>query len=255
MDTLTLILLVGAVILCTFTLEGISGFGSTVLALPFVSMLIGVENAVPLLSSLSIMLALFILCRSWRKVDFKEYGFIVLHVGLGVPIGLTLMDFLPKTWLLGLLVLFMFFTGIKGLWSLRKKAETVPEITSGKSWFDRLVLFGGGIIQGAFSSGGPLIIIYAAGKLPEKSVFRATLAALWLTTNTAMVTKWTLVNKVWTPELLETLFAALPFIGGGMVLGNFLHNKVNQHHFKVLIYSVLLAAGCMLTFNLLKTTV
>jgi uncharacterized membrane protein YfcA len=122
MDTLTLILLVGAVIFCTFTLEGISGFGSTVLALPFVSMLIGVENAVPLLSSLSIMLALFILCRSWRKVDFKEYGFIVLHVGLGVPIGLTLMDFLPKTWLLGLLVLFMFFTGIKGLWSLRKIA-------------------------------------------------------------------------------------------------------------------------------------
>ena len=254
MDTLTLILLVGAVIFCTFTLEGISGFGSTVLALPFISMLIGVENAVPLLSSLSIMLALFILCRSWRKVDFKEYAFIVLHVGFGVPLGLTLMDFLPKTWLLGLLVLFMFFTGIRGLITLRRKTE-LAEIPAKKNLLDRAVLFCGGIIQGAFSSGGPLIIIYAAKRLPEKSVFRSTLAALWLTTNTAMVTKWTLVNKVWTPELLETLFAALPFIGGGMVLGNFLHNKVNQHHFKVLIYSVLLAAGCMLTFNLLKTAV
>lgn len=251
MDTLTLILLIGAVIFCTFTVEGISGFGSTVMALPFLSLLIGVENAVPLLSSLSIILSLFIISRSWRQLNLKEYGFIVLHVGLGVPVGLALMDHLPKVYLMGLLVAFMFFAGIRGLVSLAKNTEVKP-VSGKKTLLDRAVLFAGGIIQGAFSSGGPLVIIYASKALTEKSAFRATLTTLWLTTNTIMVAKWTLVNKVWTPELLKSLFAALPFIAGGMLLGNFLHNRVNQYTFKVLVYVVLLVAGCMLTFNLLK---
>ena len=250
MDTQTLVLLIGAIIFCTFTVEGISGFGSTVMALPFISMLIGVENAVPLLSCLSILLALFVISRSWRSINVKEYLFIVLHVGCGVPVGLFLMDYLPKVFLLGLLAVFMFFTGIKGLVVLLKKdsSECCPQ---GRNLLDRVVLFGGGIIQGAFSSGGPLIIIYASRRLQDKAVFRVTLSSLWLTTNTVMVAKWSLVNKVWTPELLETLAGALPFVAGGMLLGNYLHSKVDQYRFKVLVYSVLLIAGCMLTFNLL----
>jgi uncharacterized membrane protein YfcA len=145
----------------------------------------------------------------------------------------------------------MFFTGIKGLVALRKKdgRECCPQ---DRSLFDRIVLFGGGIIQGAFSSGGPLIIIYASRRLQDKAVFRATLSSLWLTTNCIMVTKWSVFNKVWTPELLRIFAGSLPFIAGGMLLGNFLHNKVNQYYFKVLVYTVLLIAGMMLTFNLLK---
>ncbi len=251
MDTLTLIFLAGMIVFCTFTVEGISGFGSTVMALPFLAMLIGVDKAVPLLSALSIILSLFIISRSWRSIDFREYGFIVLHVGLGVPVGLAFMDHLPKTYLLGLLTAFMFFTGIRGLIALRKE-RGVSETPVKKSLLDRAVLFGGGIIQGAFSSGGPLVIIYASKVLTDKSAFRATLTTLWLSTNTIMVAKWTFVNKVWTPGLLEILAAVLPFIGGGMLLGNFFHNKVDQHCFKVLVYSVLLIAGCMLTFNLLN---
>ena len=251
MDALTLFLLIGLIVFCTFTAEGISGFGSTVMALPFISMLIGVQKAVPMLSALSIILSLFIISRSWKSIDFREYLFIVLHVGCGVPIGLVLMDHLPKVYLLGFLIAFMFFAGIKGLISMRCKAG-FQTVLPKKNFFDRAVLFCGGIIQGVFSSGGPLVIIYASKALPEKTAFRATLTSLWLTTNCIMVTKWSLVNKVWTPELLRIFAGSLPFIAGGMLLGNFLHNKVNQYYFKVLVYTVLLIAGMMLTCNLLK---
>lgn len=253
MDEWMIILIAGCVVFTTFTVEGIAGFGATVMALPFVSMLIGIDKAVPMLSSLGVLLSLFIVLRSWRDLDLKEYGFIVLHVGLGVPVGLFMMDFLPKEHLIGLLVCFMFFVGIKGLVTvLKNRKETSPAAPCKKNFLSRAILFLGGIIQGAFSSGGPIVVMYASKALTEKSRFRAALSSLWLTTNTIMVTKWTLSGKVWTPQLGKLILCALPFIICGMIFGDFLHHKADQRKFTILVYSVLIIAAVMLGGNLIR---
>ncbi|MBE6386233.1 MAG: sulfite exporter TauE/SafE family protein [Lentisphaerae bacterium] len=246
-----IVLIAGSVVFITFTVEGIAGFGSTVMALPFIAVLIGVDKAVPVLSSLSILLSLFIVLRSRRNLDWREYGFIVLHVGLGVPVGLFMMDTLPKEWLIALLVCFMFFVGIRGLLSLRSSQSPVlSEVPGKKSFLSRIVLFTGGIIQGAFSSGGPVVVMYASKALKEKSEFRAVLSSLWLTTNTVMAVKWTLSGTVWTPQMGRMILGMLPFIAAGMTLGDCLHNKVDQRKFTVLVYTVLILAGVMLGGNL-----
>lgn len=256
MDEWMIVLIAGCVVFTTFTVEGIAGFGATVMALPFVSMLIGIDKAVPMLSSLGVLLSFFIVLRSWRNLNWKEYLFIVLHVGLGVPLGLFMMDYLPKGWLIAILVCFMFFVGIKGLLGIwgdaALKKQTAP---CKKNLLFRFVLIIGGVIQGAFSSGGPVVVMYASKALPEKAKFRATLSSLWLTTNTIMVTKWTLSGTVWTPQLGKLILCALPFIGGGMVLGDFLHRKVDQKKFTILVYSVLIIAAFMLGGNLIYTLV
>lgn len=247
-----IILIAGCIVFTTFTVEGIAGFGATVMALPFVSMLIGVDKAVPMLSSLGVLLSLFIVLRSWRDLNVREYLFVVLHVGLGVPLGLFMMDKLPKDWLIVVLIGFIFFVGIRGLLSLRSTPETPrPDVPCKKTWLSRMILFLGGIIQGAFSSGGPVVVMYASKALKEKSKFRAVLSSLWLTTNTIMVTKWTLSGKVWTPQLGKMILCALPFIICGMVLGDFLHRKVDQRKFTILVYTVLIIAGFMLGGNLI----
>lgn len=246
-----IVLIAGSIVFITFTVEGIAGFGSTVMALPFIAVLIGVDKAVPVLSSLSILLSLFIVLRSRRNLDWREYGFIVLHVGLGVPVGLFMMDTLPKEWLIALLVCFMFFVGIRGLLSLRSSQSPVlSEVPGKKSFLSRIVLFTGGIIQGAFSSGGPVVVMYASKALKEKSEFRAVLSSLWLTTNTVMAVKWTLSGTVWTPQMGRMILGMLPFIAAGMTLGDCLHNKVDQRNFTVLVYTVLILAGVMLGGNL-----
>ena len=109
MNEWMIVFIAGAIVFTTFTVEGIAGFGASVMALPFIAMLIGIDKAVPMLSSMGVLLSLFLVIRSWRNIDWREYGFIVLHVGLGVPVGLFMMDHLPKNWLIGLLVCFMFF--------------------------------------------------------------------------------------------------------------------------------------------------
>lgn len=247
MNEWCLILIAGFIVFTTFTVEGIAGFGATVLALPFVTMLIGVEKAVPMLSSLSVLLSLFIVSRSWRNIDLREYGFILLHVGLGVPAGLLMMDHLPKEWLIGILVCFMFFTGIRGVVSVAAPEKQFGRADgNNKSVLFRFILFVGGIIQGAFSSGGPVVVMYASRAIPEKSRFRAVLSTLWLTTNSVMITKWTISGKVWTPQMGKLILCTLPFIVTGMILGDYLHHRVEQRKFSIMVYSVLIAAAFML---------
>lgn len=253
MNEWSIILIAGCVVFTTFTVEGIAGFGATVMALPFVAMLVGIDKAVPMLSSLGVLLSLFIVLRSWRDLDLKEYGYIVLHVGLGVPVGLFMMDHLPKTQLIALLVCFMFFVGIRGLLTLfRNQDKSELPKPCKKNFLSRIILFLGGIIQGAFSSGGPIVVMYASKALTEKSKFRASLSSLWLTTNTIMVIKWTLSGKVWTPQLGKMILCALPFIVCGMIFGDYLHHKVDQRKFTILVYSVLIIAAIMLGGNLIR---
>ena len=68
MNEYCLILIAGVIVFTTFTVEDIAGFGATVLALPFVTMLIGVEKAVPMLSTLSVAAAFMmggnLICKS-----------------------------------------------------------------------------------------------------------------------------------------------------------------------------------------------
>ena len=222
------------------------------MALPFVVMLIGLEKAVPLLSTLNLILALFLILRSWKNIQWKEYLFIVLHVGLGVPAGLLLVDHLPQKVLIGTLVLFTLSVGIRGLLTSRTKEKTLPVQKRSRGSLTRFLLFAGGIFQGAFSSGGPLVVIYSAKALPGKSEFRATLPVLWFTTNSLMEIKWILSGTVWDLQLFRQFLWALPFICGGMLLGDFLHHRVNQEKFRILVYSLLvLVAGILGAANFL----
>ena len=239
------IFLVGIVFFTTFTLEGISGFGSTVLALPFIIMLIGIGQAVPVLSVMGWLIALYIFIRSRDKINFKEYRFIVIHVALGVPIGLLLTSKLPEKPLLSLLVTMMFVVGIRGL-TAQFRTTTATGKTINRNWLMRAILLCGGIIHGAFSSGGPMVIIYAAKALPDKSLFRVTLSMLWLTVNSIMLAVWTIRGNVWNAEIGKSLLCALPFVSAGIVFGDYLHHKVNQHVFRILVYSVLCAAAAVL---------
>lgn len=252
MQEWVLILLIGLTVFSTFTIEGIAGFGSTVMALPFVIMLIGLEKAVPLLSSLNLLLAVFLICRSWRNIAFREYFYIVGHVGIGVVAGLFMMDLLPRKILIGLLTFFTLFVGIRGLWkTIRNKEEVINGKKQGKGIFSSLILFCGGIFQGAFGSGGPLVVMYAAKAIPEKTTFRATLPLLWFTTNSFMNVKWFLAGNVWDKQLFFRFLWALPFIAAGMIFGDYLHWKVNQKVFTLLLYFLLIIVAVILGINCL----
>ena len=236
------------VIFTTHTLEGITGFGSTVLALPFLNVTLGLRLTVQLLCVLSWSMALYIILRSWKDILWKEFLFILLWAGMGVPVGMWILDYLPAGILCVILGIFMIFVGIRGV-----KSTCAENLTaSGKvkrTWLMKSMLFTGGIIQGAFGSGGPFVVIYAARALPEKRVFRVTLSLLWLTTNSSRLIYWLCKGELCNAEMGNALLWAFPVMLAGVILGDYLHNKVSERNFKIGVYAVLVISGLFMAIN------
>ena len=61
--------LFGLIVLATHFIQGITGFGCTVLAMPFCILLTGIDTARPVLTVLALILDVYLLVVSWKHVD------------------------------------------------------------------------------------------------------------------------------------------------------------------------------------------
>lgn len=252
--TLSLILLFGLIVVITQTLEGITGFGSTVLALPFAVMLLDMDKAVPVLATQTLLLTMYVIIASWKHIVWKEFGFIALYVFIGLPIGYILFKNMNATYLKGILSLFMIGVGIYGFRMTRRNRHVTVASTEPvkKSRLMRFILFLGGVLHGAFATGGPFVVIYASKALKDKTLFRVSICLLWLCMNTVLLIIW-IVDGVWTQETTKLLVVSLPFLLLGIVVGDYLHHRVNEYIFRLIVYGVLFASGLVLLCNVSQT--
>lgn len=244
--------LVYFVVFLTHVQEGITGFGCTVLALPFIALLLGLDVAVPVLVIQAWVLNLYIVLISRHQIAWVEYRRIVLLAGIGLPFGIWMARALPETGLKWVLAVFMLAIGIHGL-GIHWGMQTL-EIKTSSSRTKRLAslfLPLGGIIHGAFGSGGPLVVIYATRALPEKSLFRVTLCLLWLTLNTILISQWILSSSL-DGHIVRVSALCLPFTVVGMVGGNIAHHRMNELLFRRLVYAVLIASGFALIYSIVR---
>ncbi len=235
---MTSYLLLGCIVLITHFLEGITGFGCTVLALPFAIMLIGTKQAVPVLLFLALLLVIYIVAVDYKRIVWKEFFKIVFFVGLGLPFGIFTFGYFDERILRSILGVFMILVALRGLLSfvIRTNEYRLP------AWLLRVLLMLGGFIHGAFSSGGPLVVIYASKALPNKSEFRATICMLWLSINSVMFAQ-SLISGRMTPAIWEIIAVCLPFLLVGALAGNWAHRHIEDRYFSQIVYGVLLVAG------------
>jgi uncharacterized membrane protein YfcA len=241
--------LVALVVLLTHFQEGITGFGCTVLALPFVTMLLGLHVAVPVLAIQGWLLAALIVLESRRKIVWGEFGWILLLVGIGFPFGVWMFKALPESYLRWVLAAFMVVVGIQGFIGQYKRAKPATTMTARARLLTSLFLPLGGVIHGAFASGGPFVIIYAARALTDKTLFRVTMCMLWTVLGAILIGQLALSSRL-TPFVWKMTGFCLPFTLVGLVLGNYAHYRVNEATFRKAIYAVLMASGIVMAYSL-----
>jgi hypothetical protein len=230
--------LLGFVVFLTHFLEGITGFGCTVLALPFAIMLVGTKQAVPVLLFLALLLAIYIVSLDHKRIVWKEFFKIVVFVGIGLPFGIFTFGYFNENVLRWILGVFMVAVAARGLLSyiVRLNESRLPK------WVLNLLLVAGGFIHGVFSSGGPLVVIYAKTALADKTNFRATISMLWLTLNTVMLIQGVASGRM-TPEIWRIVGICLPFLAAGALAGNWAHRHIKDRYFSQIVYTVLLVSG------------
>jgi uncharacterized membrane protein YfcA len=242
---MTTILLAGLVVLVTHALEAITGFGCTVLALPFVTALFGLKTGVMVLTVLAWILAVYIAVTKRRDIEWKAFGVIIAFVLAGLPIGMYLFRAVDPAPLRKLLAGFIILAS-----SIQLLAHFAPRLVTGRlpRPLGFLLLFLGGVVHGMFSSGGPLVVLYASKALPDKGKFRATLCLLWATLNTILIATYIATSAI-TAETATRTGLMLPFLAAGIVVGEWAHRRVKPGIFKLIVFSMLLVTGIIMILS------
>ena len=128
------------------------GFGESLLAIPLLTLVLGVQTATPLVSLLAITVTLFMLLGNWRQIDLSATWRLIAAAVVGVPLGVWGLKFLPATWVTTALGVLLILVGLYNL--------TQPQL---KPLHDNRwsYLFGflAGLLGGAYNIASPPVLI------------------------------------------------------------------------------------------------
>jgi len=234
------LLILAAIVLGAHLIGGATGFGSAVLSLTLAVHFFPIDFLVPMLIPLNLVLYGYLALRHRAEVERSLLLKRILPLcGLGMPLGwlvFQLGDSQQLKFAFGLFVLALALFEIAR--TLRRSAPADrTSAPGGPLW-----LLGGGVVMGLWVSGGPLIVYWTSYALRDKGRFRATLSALWLLLNLALLVAHLASGRL-DLEVARTSALLLPALAVGAAIGEALHGRLGERGFRMLVYLVLAAAG------------
>lgn len=219
------------------TLQTVTGFAGTLLAMPFSIRLVGVEQAKTVLNIFTMAACFLITVQNRKYIDWKILVRMIGGMLAGMLAGIWLFQLIPLQILLKLYASLIILIALKKM--LFKKEIPLP------SWAMPVILLGAGIIHGMFISGGALLVVYAVNVLKDKETFRATIAPVWVILNAILCVSHYQSGYYTTDTLVVTGFSMIPLVFS-IAVGNLIYKKVSQRQFLQITYILLLIAGVSL---------
>src|SRR3954463_3540249 len=92
---MTSLILISAVIFAAALIKATLGFGESLLAMPLLTLVVGLPTATPLVGLVATTLTVLMLGSSWRKIELGATWRLLGAAALGVPIGVLLIRLAP----------------------------------------------------------------------------------------------------------------------------------------------------------------
>lgn len=236
----------GLCIFIAFGIEAITGFGSIVIALSLGALLLPIDAMLPVLVPLNICMTSYLAIRHRQHIHWPT----LLKMILPLMVGGTLLGYLLRP-ALGDNTLQILFGALVIWFAARELWRSIRglKVSQHGSGWTRSWMLVAGITHGLFASGGPLLVYALTGTQLSKSAFRATLISVWLSLNGLLTVVFALDGSLL--PALPRIAMMLPVLLAGVVIGEFLHHRVNENRFKQLVYTLLLLTGALLIITTL----
>ena len=222
-----------------YTAYGLTGFGSTVIALPLLVHFFALKFAVPLLMLLDIAAFFLFGARVRKRVQTREIAWLVPFILAGMAAGLTLLIEVDERTLLAVLGAFLL------LYAGYSLARRGPPAALSRAWCAPIGL-AGGVFSALFGTGGVLFAVYNAGRIRDKDALRATNAAMIMLSSLVRVVLFGAAGLLTQAGLFATALLLLPPMLAGVWLGNRLHASVPAAAVVKAVYALLVIAGLTL---------
>ena len=234
-----LLLVAPLVIIVAYTVFGLSGFGSTVIAVPILAHFLPVSFLVPLMAMLDLASALFIGTSGREHLSKEELKRLIPWMFVGFVIGVTVLVGVPDRYLRAALGLFAATIGIYSILN-----PTLGRTIS-KFWAIPAGLAGGAIAT-IFGAGGPIYATYLSGRLKDKSAIRSTISTLISISAFSRAVVYAATGLLLHAALLGGAAVLSPFAYLGVRLGHRIHVGLTQEQMRRAIGALLLLTGASL---------
>ena len=225
-----------------YTVQTVAGFGGSVFALALGALVLPIPELLPVLVPLSLVSTAYLGGRYYRYIHWATLLRRVLpFMGAGMLAGYFLRPELGADILKPLYgVLIIVFAG-RELWRLRARPPVTPRQRPAVAL---TLMLAAGVIHGMFASGGPLLVYALAGSKLDKAHLRSTLLAVWVALNSVLAIMY-LADGSLLPALPRVL-AYVPLLVVGVVLGEWLHRRIDEHRFHQVVFGLLVVVGLVL---------
>lgn len=226
-----------------YTAFGLTGFGSTVIALPLLAQFFALKFAVPLLMLLDLSAFVLFGARVHKRIRYAEIGWLVPFILAGMAVGLVLLIEVAEQKLIAVLGAFLLLYA--GYSLVREKFRRGSPALLSRAWCVPVGL-AGGVFSALFGTGGVLFALYNAGRIRDKDALRATNAAMIMLSSLVRVVLFAAAGLLTQDGLPATVLLLLPAMLGGAWLGNRLHASVPAAVVAKAVYALLVIVGMLL---------
>jgi uncharacterized protein len=226
-------------------IQGLSGFGSVLVALPILVLFLDFQLAVPLVSIWGMTINIILLMQLRMHLRPKNILPLTLAAIPGIPLGIYVLkhaNILVLEMLLGVLLLIF---SLYFIWSGGK--------TRGLS---RGWLYAAGFLSGCLGGGlamsGPPVIIYTAVQPWDKDEIKSTLTGYFFLSGLIIIVFQT-TSGLMTTEVFTGSLLSIPFIFLGVMLGSAGYRRLATEHYRQVVVGLITLLGLMTVIKALGT--
>lgn len=219
-----------------YVVFGLTGFGSSVVAIPFLIQLLPLHICVAIMLLFDLVTSLVLNLRNRHLACWVELKNIFPGLIFGAISGMLLSLYAPTKW-----ILLVLGTFIIAMFIYRNFVS--PKNYQIKTIYAIPLSFFGGIFTTLFGTGGPLYVIYLAGKISDVGQLRATLSTLISVTVLIRLLLFTLSGIMSKPAIYLLAAVLLPAALLGLLVGSKIHPIMPAEITKKVLWSILLLGG------------
>lgn len=231
---------IGGISLLAFLVRGLSGFGSSMVGIGALSLLMPPARVVPAYLALELLTTAHLLPGVWRQVDWRSLRPLLLGAALATPLGLLALGGVPAD------AMRLAVSGCLLAIALAMLSGLAQRLTPAHTPGAAGALGAGlasGLLNGAAGIGGPPVIVFYFATTAA-AVSRASLIAYFLATD-VWALGWAGAQGLLTREALPLAAVALPFALLGVTLGQRLYRRLDEARMRRLVWWLLAALGTL----------
>jgi len=222
-------------------MQGLSGFGSMLLALSLLAIFLDIKTVIPLVALYGLSIAFLLLFQLRRHLEVKKIYPLLVGVALGIPVGVFFLKKLDRDMIHRILGIILVVYSLYSLFFKSSKGG----IREGWAY---LFGFFGGCLGGALSASGPPVIIYTSLQPWSKDTIKVTLQGFFIVSG-LMVVSAHAISGVTTVAVLRFFGISLPVLILGTYMGGYFYGMIGEQWYKRVIFVLLALLGGLMIYK------